>query len=127
MISIRYISYVTALSCALLVGCASNVEYSQVQNDAPDSDISYEKPENTGAEVEEEPEVAETETDVITSSELFDSFLNGDIPATGMYEGKDVFYISDLTNVDEEWLRFEVGDRVDVDNDGEDELIMNGP
>ncbi len=62
-----------------------------------------------------------------TSSELLDAFINGEINAEGMHEGKSSFSISDLENNDEEWLRYSVGKRVDADNDSEDELIMNGP
>lgn len=63
----------------------------------------------------------------LSSDEILDAFVRGDIDAEGMYEGQDKFNISDLLNNDEEWLKYTVGERLDLDNDGENELIMDGP
>lgn len=64
---------------------------------------------------------------MLSADELIDSFIRGEIDAEGIHEGKNSFNISDLLDVDEEWLKYEVGERLDLDNDGENELIMDGP
>lgn len=69
------------------------------------------------------------------SSALLDAFVNNEIPAeangASTYSGEDQseFYLKDLPNAEnaDEWEAFSVGDRMDLDNDGEDELILNGP
>ena len=66
-------------------------------------------------------------SDEPSSFELFDAFLAGRISAEGHFNGMETFYISDLTNMDEEWLDFRFSGYVDADNDGEDELVMDGP
>ncbi len=58
--------------------------------------------------------------------ECLDMFLAGDIMA--FYpnaEGKP-FYITELSIDEEDALSYSIGDRVDLDNDGELELILNG-
>lgn len=58
--------------------------------------------------------------------ELLDAFLAGEIPA--LYsEGTGAFMVSDLTFDEEDYFSYSVGERVDLDNDGEDEQILNGP
>ncbi len=37
------------------------------------------------------------------------------------------FYITDLHVDSEEWDAYSIGEKVDLDNDGENELIINGP
>lgn len=61
------------------------------------------------------------------ASDLIDAFIRGEIDAESSDEGRAPINISELENNEEEWLRYEVGDRIDIDSDGEDELIMNGP
>ena len=65
--------------------------------------------------------------ELMTSNELLNAFIRGEVAAEGEYEGKHSFMISDLLNNDEEWLKYSVGDWIDADNDGEDELVMDGP
>jgi len=60
--------------------------------------------------------------------DLLDQFLAGEISADGndlYYE--DTFYISDLPIDVEDWQSYTVGERLDLDNDGENEQILNGP
>ncbi|MCI8389320.1 MAG: hypothetical protein HFI35_01140 [Roseburia sp.] len=61
------------------------------------------------------------------SDELLDAFLAGEIPA--FYDDARESYINfDQLPVDEEdWISYSVGERTDLDNDGENELILNGP
>ena len=61
------------------------------------------------------------------SDELLDAFLTGEIPAFyGDAEESSINF--DQLPVDEEdWISYSVGERIDLDNDGENELILNGP
>ena len=63
------------------------------------------------------------------ADELFEKAINGEIIVNAVYEdGTDIsFWIPDLPQDPEEWDSYSVGDRVDLDNDGVDELILNGP
>lgn len=62
------------------------------------------------------------------SEELLDAFLAGEIPA-GYGDGAGSITIFDLMPVDEEddFRYYSVGERIDLDNDGENEQIVNGP
>lgn len=61
-----------------------------------------------------------------TADELLDSFIGGEIMAYYV-EADSSFYITDLPDDPEDFTCYSVGDRVDLDNDGENELIMKGP
>lgn len=66
---------------------------------------------------------------VIDNDEAADSlelFLEGKCKA---YRGDvlEGFYISDLQMEDNQWDSYSIGDMIDLDNDGLDELILNGP
>ena len=63
------------------------------------------------------------------ADELFEKAINGEIIVNAVYEdGTDIsFWIPDLPQDPEEWDSYSVGDRVDLDNDGVNELILNGP
>jgi len=58
---------------------------------------------------------------------LFERFLRGEIAAegNGLYSS-DSFFIDELV-LEETWDSYSVGEMVDLDNDGEDELILDGP
>lgn len=60
-----------------------------------------------------------------TAEELLDLFINGSISA--VESSASAFYITDLNMDSEEWDSFSIGEKVDLDNDGENELIINGP
>lgn len=62
-----------------------------------------------------------------TAEELLDRFINGSIGAVDPTDPTSAFYISDLNMDAGEWDSFSVGEKVDLDNDGENELILNGP
>ena len=62
-----------------------------------------------------------------TSDELLDSFINGEIKAVDPADTTWAFSVADLNTDAEEWNSYSVGERVDLDNDGENELILNGP
>ena len=67
------------------------------------------------------------EDEIVNAEELLDSFINGSISADDSADLTSAFYISDLNMNAGEWDSFSVGEKVDLDNDGENELIMNGP
>lgn len=84
------------------------------------SDISANQQENSTQAVEK----ADLER---TAEELLDSFIDGSISAVVSMDLTSAFYISDLNMDAEEGDSFSVGEKVDLDNDGENELIVNGP
>lgn len=60
------------------------------------------------------------------SEELLDAFLAGEIPA--FYDDKeDTILMTDLPFDEEDYFSYTVGERIDLDNDGENEQILNGP
>ena len=63
------------------------------------------------------------------ADELFEKAINGEIIVNAVYEdGTDIsFWIPDLPHDPEDWECYEIGERVDLDNDGVKELILNGP
>ena len=62
------------------------------------------------------------------ADELFSKAISGEIEVVGNFEGKEFsFFVPDLPNDPNEWDSYSVGERVDLDNDGVDELILNGP
>lgn len=62
-----------------------------------------------------------------TADELLDSFINGLVDAVGSTDLTSTFYITDLNMDSEEWDAYSIGEKTDLDNDGENELIINGP
>ncbi len=71
-------------------------------------------------------ETAETTEKSDEAVDLLDQFVAGEIEA-GYFDSDYNFKITDLNMNPEEWDAYSVGDRRDLDNDGEEELIMNGP
>ena len=61
----------------------------------------------------------------IGAEELLDLFINGSISAISSEDS--AFYITDLDMDSGEWDSYSIGERVDLDNDGENELIICGP
>lgn len=59
--------------------------------------------------------------------ELLDAFLAGEIPA--IYDnGEDAVIMFDqLPSDEEDYFSYSAGERIDLDNDGENEQIVNGP
>ena len=65
------------------------------------------------------------EDKTIGAEELLDLFVNGSISAIS--SENSAFYITDLDMDSGEWDSYSIGERVDLDNDGENELIICGP
>ncbi len=61
-----------------------------------------------------------------TVDEILDAFINGSISAVYPAD-QTTFSITDLNMGSDEWDSYSIGDRVDLDNDGENELIICGP
>lgn len=59
------------------------------------------------------------------SEELLDAFLAGEIPAYGNEE-ESVIMFDQLPFDEEDYFSYSVGERIDLDNDGENEQIVNG-
>ncbi|MDE6388536.1 MAG: hypothetical protein K2L82_12110 [Lachnospiraceae bacterium] len=57
-----------------------------------------------------------------SSEELLDLFINGEIDAVDSTDLTSAFYITDL-----DMDSYSIGEKVDLDNDGENELVINGP
>lgn len=63
-----------------------------------------------------------------TVEELLDLFIEGELIATYPDDRREPFSITDLPiDIEDDWYSYSIGDRVDLDNDGEKELILSGP
>lgn len=71
----------------------------------------------------------ENENIAKTGNDLFYDFLDSKIPAISVYEGTErEVWFKDLPQNNGEWDDYSVSDeKIDLDNDGETELILNGP
>ena len=92
--------------------------------------------ENTNLETEEDKTIGAEESNTqtsenidteMTTEELLDLFVNGSISAISSEDSTSAFYITDLDMDSGEWDSYSIGERVDLDNDGENELIICGP
>ena len=72
-------------------------------------------------------QTVENEVPERTAEELLDLFINGSISAVDSTDLSSAFYITDLNMDSGEWESFSLGEKVDLDNDGENELVINGP
>ncbi len=70
---------------------------------------------------------APEEQSEMKADELLDLFISGSINAVDPTDSTSTFYITDLNMDSEEWDAYSVGEKIDLDNDGENELILNGP
>ncbi len=70
---------------------------------------------------------AEKENVGRTSEELLDLFIDGSIDAVDSADSTVTFNIADFNMDSEEWDSCSIGERIDLDNDGEEELIICDP
>ena len=84
---------------------------------------------DTGAENQQESSMQEAEDTGLeaTADELLDLFINGSVCAVDSADLTSTFYITDLNMDTEEWDSYSIGEKIDLDNDGENELIISGP
>lgn len=81
-----------------------------------------------GQVTEEDSVTSQQEIGVeMTAEELLDLFINGSIDAIDSADLTSTFNIADLNMDTGEWDSYSVGERVDLDNDEESELILCGP
>ena len=92
--------------------------------------------ESTNLETEEDKTIGVEESNAqtgenigteMTTEELLDLFINGSISAISSEDSTSALYITDLDMDSGEWDSYSIGERVDLDNDGENELIICGP
>lgn len=73
-------------------------------------------------------EVSEIDSTVKSESEeLLDAFLAGEIPAIYDNGNESVIMFDQLPFDEQDWFSYTAGERIDLDNDGENEQIVNGP
>lgn len=104
---------------------------SQQESNAPtvastDSEIKEDETvtvdESSASQEESDVQIGENLDTEMTTEELLDLFINGSISAISSTDLASTFYITDL-NMDS----YSIGEKVDLDNDGENELILCGP
>lgn len=83
--------------------------------------------ESAASQQESSLQPAESTDSEMTTEELLDLFTNGSISAISSTNSTSTFCITDLNMDSEEWDSYSVGEKVDLDNDGENELIIYGP
>ena len=71
--------------------------------------------------------VDDTVVDEMEPEELLDAFLASEIPAYYDYKEETTIMYDQLPHDEEDWECYSVGERIDLDNDGEVEQIVNGP
>ena len=86
------------------------------------ADTISEEPIDIGSVVIEETTVEE----IITADELLDQFIDGEIMAYYVNGDRNPFYMTDLPSDPEDFTYCSVGERLDLDNDGENEQIIDG-
>ena len=99
----------------------------QESNVQIDESTNLEKEENKTISTEESNTQTENIDTEMTAEELLDLFVNGSINAISSEDSTSAFYITDLDMDSGEWDSYSIGERVDLDNDGENELIICGP
>ena len=112
-ITILVCTFLTALN---IVACGQEKEYESI---------------NAEKAVTNQPEsstqTSEATTSEMTSDELLDLFINGSIDAVDPADLTSTLYITDLNMDSEEWDSYSIGEKIDLDNDGESELVICGP
>lgn len=108
-----------AVVCTLLAGCGGK----EPLQGEPQTELGAEQ--NT--QVQEETKGTEL-TGKSEADDLLDKFFAGELDAEGndLYY-QDTFNVSDLPIDVEDWQSYSVGERLDLDNDGENEQILYGP
>lgn len=109
-----------------------NQQESNMQTDeSTDSEIKGEKIVNTeeasANQQENSAKTVDNADSEMTADELLDLFINGAIDAVDPTDMTSTFYITDLNMDSEEWDAYSIGEKADLDNDGENELIISGP
>ncbi len=111
---------------------AANQQESDIQtSESTDSEIKGDEIINTeessvNQQENNEQKVENTDSET-TAEELLELFISGSISAVDSTDATSTFYINDLNVNSEERDSYSIGEKVDLDNDGENELIICGP
>lgn len=105
----------------------SNVQTVKNTDTETKEDVTVNAKESSENQQENNAQAIENVDPERTAEELLDLFINGSISAVDSTDSTSTFYITDLNINSGEWDSFSVGEKVDLDNDGENELIINGP
>lgn len=111
---------------------AANQQESDIQtSESTDSEIKGDEIINTeessvNQQENNEQKVENTDSET-TAEELLELFISGSISAVDSTDATSTFYITDLNMNSEERDSYSIGEKVDLDNDGENELIICGP
>lgn len=122
---------VVLISCLLVLsGCGVSQDHEAVlpNVEVEEADMEENDSEESGDKDSSEISVDEdTIVDEYDPEELLDAFLASEIPA--IYDNGDdsVLMYDQLPHDEEDWVCYSVGERIDLDNDGENEQIVNGP
>ncbi len=95
------------------------------EDETANADESSVNQQESNMQTEESTNLETEEDKTIGVEELLDLFINGSISAIS--SGDSTFYITDLDMDSGEWDSYSIGEKVDLDNDGENELIICGP
>ena len=95
-------------------------------SDTKDDEIADAEKASLNQQESTEQEVENTDPEM-TAEETLDLFIDGSIDAAYSTDPTSAFYIGDLKMDSDEWDSFSLGEKVDLDNDGENELIICGP
>ncbi len=95
------------------------------ESDIKDEIVNAEK--SLGNQQENNVQTVENTDSEMAAEELLDLFISGSISAVDSTDLTSGFYITDLNMDSEEWDSYSIGEKVDLDNDGENELIICGP
>ena len=93
-----------------------------------ETDVEENNPEESDDRGTSEVSVEEdTLADEYEPEKLLDAFLASEIPAIFGDRGELVIMYDQLPHDEDDWECYSVGERIDLDNDGENEQIVNGP
>ncbi len=95
------------------------------EDETANADESSVNQQESNMQTEESTNLETEEDKTIGVEKLLDLFINGSISAIS--SGDSTFYITDLDMDSGEWDSYSIGEKVDLDNDGENELIICGP
>ena len=94
------------------------------EDETANADESSVNQQESNMQTEESTNLETEEDKTIGVEKLLDLFINGSISAIS--SGDSAFYITDLDMDSGEWDSYSIGEKVDLDNDGENELIICG-
>lgn len=116
---------VVLISCLLVLsGCGVSQDHEAV---LPNVEVKEADVEENDSEESGDKDSSEISVDEYDPEELLDAFFASEIPA--IYDNGDdsVLMYDQLPHDEEDWMCYSVGERIDLDNDGENEQIVNGP